>query len=178
MYNPDQTFVVREARPSEYEEIGRMMVSVYSILEGFPKPAQQPSYYHMLAHVGALARQPETELWIAVSPGNQVIGTVVFFGDVKYSGAGGSSAMEQDAAGFRLLAVHPDFRGLGIGKQLTRFCIQRSRELGRRKLIIHSTEAMRPAWTLYESLGFRRSSDLDFMQGDLPVLGFRLILSL
>jgi hypothetical protein len=27
---------------------------------------------------------------------------------------------------------------------------------------------------MYENLGFKRSEDLDFMQGELPVFGFRL----
>lgn len=43
-------------------------------------------------------------------------------------------------------------------------------------MIIHSTMAMQTAWKMYEKLGFKRSVDLDFMQGDLPVYGFRLVL--
>jgi hypothetical protein len=29
------------------------------------------------------------------------------------------------------------------------------------------------AWKMYEKIGFKRSEDLDFMQGDLSVFGFR-----
>jgi hypothetical protein len=43
-------------------------------------------------------------------------------------------------------------------------------------MIIHTTMAMQTAWRMYESMGFKRSEDLDFMQGDLPVYGFRLTL--
>ena len=32
---------------------------------------------------------------------------------------------------------------------------------------------MQVAWKMYEDMGFRRSADLDFMQGKLPVFGFR-----
>jgi hypothetical protein len=35
-------------------------------------------------------------------------------------------------------------------------------------------KAMQTAWNMYENLGFKRSEDLDFMQGELPVFGFRL----
>jgi hypothetical protein len=45
------------------------------------------------------------------------------------------------------------------------------------EVIIHSTKAMQIAWRMYESLGFKRSEDLDFMQGELPVFGFRLLLN-
>jgi hypothetical protein len=33
---------------------------------------------------------------------------------------------------------------------------------------------MQTAWKMYEKMGFVRSLDLDFMQGQLPVFGFRL----
>jgi hypothetical protein len=33
---------------------------------------------------------------------------------------------------------------------------------------------MSVAWQMYEKAGFERSPDLDFMQGELPVFGFRL----
>jgi hypothetical protein len=34
--------------------------------------------------------------------------------------------------------------------------------------------AMQTAWKMYEKLDFKRSEDLNFMQGELPVFGFRL----
>jgi hypothetical protein len=34
--------------------------------------------------------------------------------------------------------------------------------------------AMALAWAMYERLGFRRAEELDFMQGELAVFGFRL----
>jgi hypothetical protein len=36
--------------------------------------------------------------------------------------------------------------------------------------------AMQPAWKMYEQIGFKRSEDLDFMQGQLKVFGFRFLL--
>ena len=35
---------------------------------------------------------------------------------------------------------------------------------------------MQVAWQMYEKLGFKKSEDLDFMQGELPVFGFKLVL--
>ena len=43
-------------------------------------------------------------------------------------------------------------------------------------MVIHTTNSMRVAWSIYEKRGFRRAPDLDFLQGDLPVFGFRLTL--
>ena len=43
-------------------------------------------------------------------------------------------------------------------------------------MIIHTTNAMKNAWAMYEKIGFKRSEDLDFMQGNLEVFGFRYLL--
>lgn len=175
MKEKDAVFSVRNALPSEYEEIGRLMVGVYGRLDGFPKEAEQPNYYKMLANVGELTAKPETELLVADSLEGNIAGAVVYFGDMQYYGSGGSATKEKNAAGFRLLAVKPEMRGRGIGKLLTMECIRKTKEKGLSQLIIHTTMAMQTAWKMYESIGFVRSEDLDFMQGDLRVFGFRLV---
>ena len=49
----NQEYVVRDARPEEFQEVGALMVKVYSQLEGFPSPDEQPNYYKMLSDVGS-----------------------------------------------------------------------------------------------------------------------------
>jgi GNAT superfamily N-acetyltransferase len=95
---------------------------------------------------------------------------------MKNYGSGGTATLERDASGFRLLAVDPMERAKGVGKLLTTACIEKARDNKSMQLIIHTTNAMRTAWKMYEQLGFQRSEDLDFMQGTLPVFGFRLML--
>jgi GNAT superfamily N-acetyltransferase len=167
--------LVRKAREEEFNEIGELMVLAYSQLDGFPKEADQPLYFRMLRNVGDLTQKAETEILVAVSPEDQVVGAVVYFGDMKNYGSGGIATQEKNSAGFRLLAVDPLARGQGIGKLLTMACIDKARQNSNiRQMIIHTTKAMQTAWKMYEAIGFRRSEDLDFMQGDLAVYGFRL----
>ena len=167
---------VRNARPDEFEEIGNLMVRVYSNLEGFPKPSDQPQYYSLLANVGKLIDKPQVELLAAIGNDDKIAGAVVYFGDMKYYGSGGSATREKDGAGFRLLAVSETVRGQGVGKLLTHECIRRTRDKGISQVIIHTTKAMQSAWRMYERMGFKRAEDLDFVQGELPVFGFRLLL--
>ncbi len=152
------------------------MVQVYSQLEGFPNESEQPDYYNMLANIGALTKQPNTELLVAVSSDLKIGGAVVYFSDMKYYGSGGTATKEQNASGFRLLAVDPTTRGQGIGKLLTDKCIQKARDNKHFQVVIHTTKAMQVAWSMYENIGFKRSEDLDFIQSELPVFGFRLLL--
>jgi GNAT superfamily N-acetyltransferase len=169
-------FTVRNAEPREFEAIGKLLVEVYSQLEGFPKPKDQPAYYHLLANVGDLTKIPGTELLAAIEQNGDLAGAVVYFSNMKNYGSGGKATSLHNTSGFRLLAVNPKFRGQGIGKILTQACISRSKEQQHQQLVIHTTAAMQTAWKMYERIGFKRAPDLDFMQGDLEVFGFRLAL--
>jgi GNAT superfamily N-acetyltransferase len=166
-------FVIREARTEEFEELGQLMVKVYSNLEGFPGKDEQPKYYDLMTNIGQLTRKPNTKLLVVVA-GDKVIGGLAYFSDMIQYGSGGTATREQAASGFRLLAVDPDARGTGVGKALAKKCIELAREAGNRQVIIHTTNAMKIAWGMYERLGFKRSPDLDFMQERLQVFGFRL----
>ncbi len=172
----EKEYSVRNAKPVEFAEIGKLMVQVYSQLDGFPKESEQPDYYKMLANIGELTNQPEAELLVAVSAEDKIAGGVVYFGDLKYYGSGGTATKEQNASGFRLLAVDPSIRGKGIGKLLVVECIRKTKANKLSQVIIHTTMAMQIAWKMYQNLGFKRSEDLDFKQGELPVFGFRLLL--
>ncbi|AMM50562.1 acetyltransferase [Rufibacter sp. DG15C] len=174
---PQPSVTIRPALPSEFKALGQLMVQVYSQLDGFPKPEEQPAYYQLLANIGDFTQKPGVELLVAISEQGDLAGGVVFFHDMQHYGSGGTATQEKNAAGFRLLAVGPDARGKGVGKLLTQACIQKTRDTGHRQLIIHSTKAMQTAWDMYEKLGFKRAEELDFMQGALPVFGFRLSLN-
>jgi len=167
--------IIRNADPSEFEEIGKLLIRVYSALEGFPKEDEQPNYYKMLANIGNFTQYPETELLVAHDNQN-IVGAVVYFNDMQYYGSGGIATQEKDSAGFRLLGVDSNARGKGIGKLLTLECIKKATENNRKQVIIHSTLAMKTAWGMYENIGFKRDEILDFMQGELPVFGFRFTL--
>ena len=167
-------YILRNAKTTEFPVIGSLMVEVYSQLKGFPGPLEQPNYYKMLANIGEFTQKPKTELLVAVSEEGNVVGGVVYFADMKFYGSGGTATQEKNASGFRLLAVDPSARGFGIGKLLTIACINKTATHNNDQLIIHSTLSMQIAWKMYDKMGFKRSKELDFMQGDLPVFGFRM----
>lgn len=169
-----QDYKVRNATPGEFAEIGNLMVDVYAQLDGFPKQDEQPEYYDLLRNVGSLTKNTTIELLVAVSCNAEIGGAVVYFNDMKDYGSGGTATLEKNACGFRLLAVPVHSRGKGLGKMLTKYCIEKGQRSKAEKMIIHTTMAMQRAWNMYEALGFKRAIDLDFVQGKLPVFGFRL----
>ncbi|MBT8296152.1 MAG: GNAT family N-acetyltransferase [Gramella sp.] len=173
----DKEVIIRNARPAEFQSIGELLVKVYSQLQGFPSQKEQPAYYELLRNIGEITRKPYTELLTAISKDGQILGAVVYFSNMAFYGSEGTATSEKNASGFRLLVVDPDFRGNGVGKKLSLACIEKAKNDQNGQLIIHSTEFMKIAWSMYEKLGFQRSVDLDFMQQELPVYGFRLKLN-
>jgi GNAT superfamily N-acetyltransferase len=165
------------ARPDQYTAIGELLVHTYSTLPGMPRITDQPAYYARLRDVGARASNAAITVYVALSPAGDLLGTVDFIHSMDQYGSGGRAPSVPDAAGIRLLAVARAYRGAGLGKRLTGVCIERASAMGRSQVILHTTRAMATAWTMYERLGFVRSEDLDFMQGDLEVYGFRLRLA-
>lgn len=170
------TLTIRDVRPEECAALGQLLVDVYARLDGFPSPQEQPRYYAMLADIGDFTSRKDARVLVAVDAEGTLLGGVVYFGDMTQYGSGGTATSITDAAGMRLLGVSPAARGRGVGRRLTEACVAVARSQGHARMVLHTTEAMRLAWGMYERLGFQRAHDLDFMQGTLPVFGFSLAL--
>lgn len=167
-------FNIRPAHSEEFKMIGELMVSVYSKLEGFPKPKEHPTYYEYLLTIGEQTQHDEVALIVAATLDNSIAGAVVYMSNMAFYGAGGTATQQKNASGFRLLTVDPKFQGKGIGKMLSQKCIEMAKAHENQELIIHTTDAMKIAWKMYDNMGFKRSSDLDFQVKDLKIYGFRL----
>ena len=165
---------IREIARDEYRLLGQLMKNVYSKLDDFPSQEEQPEYYEMLDGIGSFNEEKDTKVLVAISAERELVGGIVYFGNMVSYGSGGTATLEKNASGIRLLGVDPRSRGTGVGKALTNTCIQLARDRGHSQVILHTTQAMQAAWNLYQTLGFERSPDLDFAQEELPVFGFRL----
>lgn len=170
-------FTIRNISRTEFDSVGSLVVDVYSKLEGMPGIQEQPEYYSMLKNVSKRASNTKIQIIVALDSTSRVLGSVDFIEDMEHYSSGGNAGLVPNACGIRLLAVRPDYQGKGIGKALTEQCIYRAKELKKSSIILHTTRAMMPAWRMYEKLGFKRDSSLDFKQGELEVFGFQTYLS-
>lgn len=172
------SYEIRQAASSEYQAIGDLLVKTYSSLEGFPTSLDQPAYFQKLQDIHLLLKDESMQLLVAATESGDILGTVLFFGDMHYYGSRGAPKETDRTAGFRFLGVEPSAQGRGVGKALSMACIDRAKMLNAKKLIIHSTDAMKTAQILYESLGFKRTPTLDFSWDGYGVYGFELPLDL
>lgn len=76
-----------------------------------------------------------------------------------------TNVFQSDWAYIRLVGVHPEFGGKGIGKKLTQMCIDYAKETGEKTIALHTSEFMNAARHIYESLGFVKIKDIDLIFG-------------
>ena len=159
---------VRGARPEEYAEIGDITVEAYLAVPGM---IDDESDFYLAELRNVEARASASEILVAVSQDDQLLGSVAYVPD-------STSEMAEwempDVAGFRMLAIRPSAQGQGAGQLLTEACIERARETGLRALVLHTTEYQKAAQALYEKLDFSRDTSFDIDLGHILLMGYRL----
>ena len=169
---------VRRASRRELPEIEQLILAAFSPYRGqVPAPAVLEAYIENSRNIAS--RWDEAEI-LVVEVNGRMGGTVTWYADASREGLN----LPQDWAGFRTLAVHPDLRGLGLGRMLVRECILRSSVRGTATIGIHTAAFMAAACRIYDRLGFRRipSHDLSVSKalrcdpnaGDVLAIAYRL----
>lgn len=144
-------YAVRIAGDGELDEGGRVVRLAFEA-DGL----EVGDYAEMLA--AARERAETADVAVAVDPGGAVLGCVTFalagtpWADVARSGEGE----------FRMLGVHPQARGRGVGLSLVDWCIARARALGCEQLVLSSMPAMLAAQRIYAHRGFTRAPSRDW----------------
>jgi ribosomal protein S18 acetylase RimI-like enzyme len=72
-----------------------------------------------------------------------------------------TTIFDKDWAQVRMIGVHPDYRGKGIAKKLTKECIGHAMQAGEKTLALHTSEFMDAARHIYEGLGFQQVRELE-----------------
>lgn len=143
---------IRIARPDELARVGELTAAIY-VAAGFISP--ESSYIGRLRD--AVSRASEAELLVAVHEGEPT-GTVTY---CRHGSAWAQLTVPGEAE-FRMLAVVPAARGLGLGEALVGRCIARAREDGCRTLRLSTEPVMHAAHRIYRRLGFLRTPERDW----------------
>lgn len=154
---------IRLVRPEEYEEAGAVTALAYR--EFGPATSADPSmrhrddegwgeYFERLANVEE--RAGVAEVFVAVEEG-RILGCVTLELEERISTTHGP--LGEDQAHIRMLGVHPEARKRGIARALMERCIEESVAAGKRTLTLNTTQMMKAAQAMYESLGFTRGPD-------------------
>lgn len=151
---------LRRIRPGEHAAAGTVCVAAY---EPFFSGAED-FYRERVRDVAR--RDAEAEVWVAVD-GETLLGCVTSCPP----GSPWHELADDHEGEFRMLAVHPEARGRGVGTALARLCEERARAQGATAMVLSSLREMTEAHRIYEALGYARAPDRDWS----PVPGVQLI---
>jgi GNAT superfamily N-acetyltransferase len=164
MTQPKATVLIRPVRPEEYEALGELTVAAY---HSVPIAVEHQDEYDI--QLRDVRRRADTScVLVAVGPEGELLGGVTY---VRGPDDPYAEALVMGEVGMRMLAVDPARHGRGIGRALTQACLDRARDAGRRRLLLHTGTWMPNAVALYEKMGFAREPGRDFT----PVPGIALI---
>ena len=142
--------IIRTAVPSEWPEIGELVVHAYS--SGYGLNGAEDSYVKVLRDVAS--RAAHADVLVALE-GDQIVGTVT----VLEPGTPTSEISQPGEIEFRFMAVHPDRWGRGVARALVEAVIARA---GARPVACCVIEGNEPAFGLYRATGFDRVPERDW----------------
>jgi ribosomal protein S18 acetylase RimI-like enzyme len=154
------TVEIRPLRPEEHQEAGEVTALAYR--QQAEPASTTPDYLERVTDVATRARHA---LVLGAVEDGRVLGSVTVEVSDRIPGGHPRPPLRPDQAHVRMLGVHPEVQGRGIGRRLMEGAEEEARLAGKRLITLETTEAMVTAQRLYESMGYRRLDDLVFDDG-------------
>ena len=151
---------VREVRPDEFEEAGRVTALAY---REFVQPGET-DWERYLEHIADVAGRAGRAIVFVAVEDDRILGSATLELESRIDPEE-DPPLAPDESHIRMLGVDPAARGRGVAKALMAACFERARSAGRDRMTLHTTERMKPAQTMYESMGFERLPDRVFPDG-------------
>jgi ribosomal protein S18 acetylase RimI-like enzyme len=144
--------LIRDAKPDELSEVGSIRVAAYRA-DGHLSPGS--GYEPTLRDLGA---DGAAHVLVAVRDDDSLVGTVT----LQVWPDGGHLVTSRGEAEIRALAVLPEARGVGLGRELLTAIMDRAVREQVSHLLLFTQIRMKAAHRLYERAGFSRLPDRDW----------------
>jgi len=167
---PTTDITLRDARPDEYDAIRALLLAAYDEYRPAAPSDLWAGYARDIVNIEGRAAD---SVLIVVERAGVLVGAVTFYPNAGRGGQGWPAGY----AGFRLLAVHPPARGLGLGRLLAEECVRRARALNCSHVGLHTTVFMATAKAMYQRMGFVAAPSHNMHVGPLTIEAFELALS-
>jgi ribosomal protein S18 acetylase RimI-like enzyme len=145
---------IREARPEEHAEAGRVTAEAY---REFVEPGE-PLWERYLEHIADVpGRADRTTVLVAVGDG-RILGSATLELDGRVD-EDEDGPLAPGEAHIRMLGIASEARGRGLARALMAVCEDRARSHGAMVMTLHTTHRMRAAQRMYAALGYDRLPD-------------------
>jgi cytosine/creatinine deaminase len=143
LLKPDGSISIRnEMRPGDVGYITYLHAILYTPDQGWDHTFD--SYVAIPLAEFALRKSPQERIWIVENEG-RIAGCVAV---VRFS---------EKEAQLRWLLLHPDLRGLGLGRRLVEEAVAFCRDAGYKSIFLWTVDTLPAAAGLYRSAGFRET---------------------
>jgi len=147
---------IREFSPSDAPRVNELAVVAF---EQFKEDySDWPSFREKISNISSLADTGEI---IVAERHGKVVGAVAYVGPGKPK----ADFFRLEWPIMRMLVVHPEARGHGIGRQLAQQCLDRAKRDGAALFALHTSELMHVALPMYQRMGFKWWSDAPMIHG-------------
>lgn len=150
--------LLRDATPSDFETIADVALEAY---REYAKKLTVQNWQKMKQSISNVDRIASIANFIVAEVESKIAGAIVYYAPGKSN----SQFFAPQWASLRLLAVAPEYRGRGIGKQLTAAGISRAKQDRAKAVGLYTSEIMTTARQMYTSLGFKQERELPSMLG-------------
>ena len=141
---------IRTANDDELDAVAEMIVDAYAEYAAVMSPDAWSTFAQDIANVHG--RRTHGEILVA-EVDERIVGTVTI-----YRGWRGA---QEGAVSVRLLAVHPNARGFGVGRAILEWVAEEGRREGRKRVVLTTMPVMDSMRELTDSMGFERAPELD-----------------
>ncbi len=145
----------REASLSDVENLRTLGIDSYQQFEHVLNPLNWNKMYSFLSAEQSYRDLLSKSTCFVCEFDNQIIGMAFLV-----SKGNPTEIFEKDWTYLRMVGVHPNFSGKGIGRELIKICILFAKESDEKIIALHTSEFMNSARHLYEDLGFVMNKEL------------------
>ncbi|HEY9680532.1 MAG TPA: GNAT family N-acetyltransferase [Oculatellaceae cyanobacterium] len=152
--------VIRDVQNNERQQMLALILNSYKEYKEESSPEFWEQYTRNITD--AVRSGPDIER-IAAFNGVEMVGSVLLC----------HKTFKGSDPEIRLLAVSPNARQQGIAQKLMTECERRVRQLGKKRVVLHTTHLMQIAKAMYERSNYVRFEEIDFRPvPDFLVMGF------
>ena len=145
--------IIRDALVQEFNEVATLSVKAY---QEYSQALTHDNWKIMQTNLLNVAEIAQSGRLIIAQQEQELVGSVVYCPP----GTSNSRLFQPEWASLRMLAVLPQYRGQGIGQQLSLECVHRAKQDNAGVVGLHTSELMVAARKMYGRLGFEQDIEL------------------
>lgn len=145
----------RSAKLSDVPQLTQLGMASYGPFQQVLSPENWPQMERFISSEQSYSDLLAISKCFVCQSGKQIIGMAFWV-----PRGNPTEIFQKDWSYIRMVGVHPDFRGNGLGRTLTQSCIDAAIENKEHTLVLHTSEFMAAARKIYEGMGFVQVKEL------------------